>query len=148
MEKRDLFVEIKEKSTANIIQEFSQDGARYQLNSAGEIKGKFSATYNETADVVQRMDGSNSWNVRGMAMTKEGDVVMVSGSGTGRITPGSTHGTVQGECTFMTMSPNLSWLNNTKGQVEGTTNLRNGDTDIKVYSIPQKPMQAAAAPVM
>ena len=63
----------------------------------------------ETTDVKMKMDGTNEWESRSIEMTKEGDVVMIAGKGTGKANNFS------GEVTYMTNSPRLSWLNNTKG---------------------------------
>ena len=72
----------------------------------------------ETVDVKMKMDGTNEWESRSIEMTKEGDVVMISGKGTGKQDK-AMEGTFSGEITYMTNSPRLSWLNNTKGWVEG-----------------------------
>ena len=84
----------------------------------------------ETADVKLKMDGTNEWDVKAMEMTKEGDVVMATGSGTGR-QESAMVGSFKGEVTFMTNSPRLSWLNNTKGWVEGITDQKNGEATIE-----------------
>ena len=40
----------------------------------------------ETTDVKMKMDGTNEWESRSIEMTKEGDVIMISGKGTGKAT--------------------------------------------------------------
>jgi hypothetical protein len=135
MEKKDLLVEIKEKSTAVIIKEFTSTGAKIQYNSMGEVKGKYSGSHIETVDVFQKMDGTNEWEVRAIETTKDGDTIKLMGKGTGRQEMGSTTGIFSGECTCMTMSPKLSWLNNTKVRIEGSTDLKSGEANIKVYSM-------------
>ena len=148
MEKKEMLGEIKEKTQATIIKEFAADGAMVQYNSMGEFKGKYHATHFETADVKLKMDGTNEWQVRAMEITKEGDVVMITGSGTGK-QDRPMEGSFKGEVTYMTNSPRLSWLNNTKGMIEGINDQRNNEATIKVW--PEKAMtteRAVAAPVM
>src|SRR5450756_925784 len=84
MEKREMLAEIKEKTSAVIIKEFNADGALVQYNSMGEVKGKYHGNHMETVDVKLKMDGTNEWEVKAMETTKEGDVVMITGRGTGR----------------------------------------------------------------
>ena len=133
MEKREMIAEIKEKATVVIIKEFNADGALLQYNSVGEVKGKYHGNHIETVDVKLKMDGSNEWEVKAMETTKEGDVVMITGKGTGR-QENAVEGNFKGEVTYMTNSPKLSWLNNKKGLVEGITDLKNNESTIKVYS--------------
>jgi hypothetical protein len=133
MEKREMIAEIKEKATVVIIKEFNADGALLQYNSVGEVNGKYHGNHIETVDVKLKMDGSNEWEVKGMETTKEGDVVMITGKGTGR-QENAAEGSFKGEVTYMTNSPKLSWLNNKKGLVEGITNQKNNEATIKVYS--------------
>jgi hypothetical protein len=147
MEKRDLLGEIKEKTNAVIIKEFAADGAMIQYNSIGEVKGRYHANHIETADVKLKMDGTNEWEVRAMEMTKEGDVIMISGKGSGKQETAMT-GSFKGEVTYMTNSPRLTWLNNTKGWVEGMTDQKNNEATMKIYQ--EKPMatETVAAPMM
>lgn len=137
-------LEIKEKTDVVIIKEFRPDGATIEYNSSGEVKGeKYHATHVETTDVKMNIDGTNEWESRAMEMTKEGDVVMVQGKGTGQ------GNTFSGEATYMTNSPRLSWLNNMKARIEGTTDISGNEATIKVW--PEKKMDAeaeSAAPMM
>jgi hypothetical protein len=147
MEKKDMLAEIKEKTSTVTIKEFSQDGAMIEYNSTGEVKGKYHANHIETTDVKMKMDGTNEWESRAMETTKEGDVVMISGKGTGRQESAMT-GSFNGEVTYMTNSSRLSWLNNTKGWVEGIMDQKNNEATMKIYQ--EKPMatEAVAAPMM
>lgn len=147
MEKKDLLGEIKEKTNAVIIKELATDGAMIQYNSMGEVKGRYHANHIETADVKLKMDGTNEWEVRAMEMTKEGDVVMISGKGTGRQESAMT-GSFNGEVTYMTNSSRLSWLNNTKGWVEGMMDQKNNEATMKIYQEKPKATEAVAAPMM
>jgi hypothetical protein len=141
MEKTEMLVEIKEKTATVIIKEFSPDGAMIQYNSSDEAKGEnYRANHMETTDVKMKMDGTNEWESRSMEMTKEGNVVMISGRGTGR------SNNFSGEVTYMTNSPRLSWRNNTKAHVEGTTDTKSNEATIKVWA--QKKEEATAAAMM
>ncbi|MGO8805611.1 MAG: hypothetical protein ACLQO7_03255 [Candidatus Bathyarchaeia archaeon] len=141
MEKREMLVEIKEKTDAVIIKEFSSEGAIIEYNSSGEAKGeKYRASHMETTDVKMKMDGTNEWESRSIEMTKEGDVVMISGKGTGKANNFS------GEVTYMTNSPRLSWLNNTKGHIEGSTDIKGNEATIKVWA--EKKEEATNAAMM
>jgi hypothetical protein len=99
----------------------------------------------ETVDVKLKMDGTNQWEVKAMETTKEGDVVMITGSGTGR-QENAMEGSFKGEVTYMTNSPRLSWLNNTKGWVEGVTDQKNNEATMKVYAAASKSEKAPEAP--
>ena len=146
MENRELLVEIQEKTTAVIIKEFLQDGAKMQYNSMGEVKGKYSGSHIETVDVLVKTDGTNEWDVRAMENTREGDVIMIMGKGTGR-QDSPTKGSFKGEVSFMTMSKGLAWLNSTKGWVEGITDLRNNEATLKVYYVKEPATIAMPAPM-
>jgi hypothetical protein len=144
MEKKDMIAEIKERTNAVIIKEFSPDGAMIEYNSSGEVKGKYHANHLETADVKMKMDGTNEWEMRAIEMTKEGDVVMITGKGTGQ------QNNFTGEFTYMTNSPRLSWLNNTKARVEGSTDMKNNEATLRVWPEKQEtvspPEKQEAAP--
>lgn len=138
MEKKDMIVEIKERTNAIVIKEFNPDGALIQYNSTGEAKGKYHATHVETADVKMKMDGTNEWEIRAIEMTKEGDTIMITGKGTGR------QNSFMGEFTYLTNSPRLSWLNNSKAHVEGFTDAKNNEATLRVW--PEKKQETITAP--
>jgi hypothetical protein len=145
MEKRELLGETKEKATAVIIKEFLQDGAKVQFNSMGETKGKYNGSHMETVDVFLKMDGTNEWEARGMDITKEGDIIMITGKGTGK-QESATTGSFTGEVSYMTMSKRLAWLNSTKGWIEGKLDQRNNEAIIKAYAA-KKPEVEVPAPM-
>ena len=142
-------LKLRRKQLTVTIKEFNADGAMVQYNSMGEVKGKYHGNHLETVDVKLKMDGTNEWEAKAMEMTKEGDVVMATGSGTGR-QESAMEGSFQGEVTYMTNSPRLSWLNNTKGWIEGKTDQKNGEATIRVYAEPAKNEKTpqVAAPMM
>ena len=85
--------------------------------------------HTETVDIIQRMDGTNEWESRAIDTTHEGDIIMISGKGTGKME------TFQGEYKFMTNSKKLSWLNSSKAYAEGMSDMRSGEATIKVYAV-------------
>ena len=147
MEKENMIADIKEKVAVIIIKEFNKDGAMMQYNSSGEVKGKYHGSHVETVDVNLKMDGSNTWEAKAMETTKEGDVVMIIGKGTGKQLSAMT-GSFEGEVTYMTNAPRLSWLNNTKGWVEGMMDQKNGEATMKVYAEKPEATATVAAPMM
>jgi hypothetical protein len=82
-----------------------------------------------------------------MEMTKESDIVMITGKGTGRQESVMT-GSFKGEVTYMTNSPRLTWLNNTKGWVEGMMDQRNNEATMKILQEKPEAAEVVAAPMM
>jgi hypothetical protein len=62
----------------------------------------------------------------------------------------ATQGSFNGEVTYMTNSPRLSWLNHAKGWIEGINDQKNGEATIKVYPAEAKAEKTpqVAAPMM
>jgi hypothetical protein len=75
-----------------------------------------------------KMDGTNEWESRSLEMTKDGDVIMMWGKGTGK------QNSFMGEVTIMTNSPRLSSINNTKAKVEGMVDMKSNEATIKVWA--------------
>jgi len=76
-----------------------------------------------------------------MEMTKEGDVIMIWGKGTGQ------QNNFMNDFTYMTNLPMLSWLNKSKPKVEGMIDMENNEATIKVWAA-EKQEKAEAAPMM
>lgn len=66
-----------------------------------------------------KTSGAYDWETKFVDSTNEGDIILGIGHGTGRMT-GPTTNKGEGEITFMTTSPRLSWLNGKKGRFELT----------------------------
>ena len=145
MEKKEMLAEVKVKVDAIIIKDFNKEGAMMQYNSSGEVKGRYHGNHIETVDALFKMDGTSEWESRGMDMTKDGDLIMMTAKGTGR-SESATTSSFKGEVTYMTNAPRLSWLNNMKGWVEGMMDLKNGQAEMKVYA--EQPQATIAAPMM
>ena len=108
-------------------------GVRMQINDEGQATGKFNANTINTVNVFLKTDGTNEWESKGLQTTKEGDMIVVSSRGTGRMANPTT-GTWQGDAIFMTQSPKLAWLNNTKGWIEGSGDMAQGTYHGKIYA--------------
>lgn len=108
-------------------------GVRLEMNDQGQATGKYTANVMETVTVFQKTDGTSDWEAKGIQTTKDGDFIVASGRGTGRPT-GPTSVKYEGEVHFMTQSPKLSWLNTTKGWIEGTADNSAGTYQAKVYA--------------
>jgi len=87
------------------------------------------------------------WESRAMETTKEGDVVMVTGKGTGRQEK-PMESSYKGEVNFMTNSSRLNWLNNTKAYVEGMIDQKNGEVSGKMYAVKPETTPQIAAPAI
>ncbi len=103
----------------------------------GESKGKIAGMQMETVDIVQKIDGSNEWVSRIVETTKDGDMIVMMAKGTGKMER-PTMGSFMGEVSFMTQSKKLSWLNNTKGILEGTNDTTKNEAMYKVYASKQQ----------
>jgi hypothetical protein len=147
MEKRDLLVDLKEKNTTMTIKDFSQEGVKLEVNSIGEVTGKYDATHAETSENILKNDGTMTWEARAIETTKDGDVIFVNGCGTGEPLKG-TEVSVKGELLYLTNSPRLRWLNNTKARVEGVTDTINGEGSFKISTLNPEEEQQIAAPAM
>ncbi len=130
--KGELIAEIKGKTHSWTIKEVNQNGVRMEMNEEGQITGKYTANFMETNSINIKPDGTSTWEGRGI-QNAGADMVVVTGKGTARNTSPTTV-TWEGELTYMTKSPKLAWLNNTKGWVEGTGNQAENNFTAKVYA--------------
>lgn len=144
---RDFLVVLREKTTTTTIQDFSRDGIRFQVNSSGEVNGRYSANHTETSNNVLNMDGTMTWEARAMEITEEGDIIFVNGNGTGEPFR-ETEMKIRGELLYLTNSPRLSWLNNTRARIEGIGDPRKGESSFKISTLTPEEPQQIAAPAM
>jgi len=129
--KGELIAEMKGKSNSWTLKEVSKSGVTMEVNDSGEISGKYNAQFLETTTIHMKPDGSMTWEGRGM-QNSGADMIVVTSKGTAHRTPTTT--TWEGDMTFMTQSPKLAWLNNTKGWTEGTANHADQTFTAKVYA--------------
>jgi hypothetical protein len=129
--KGELIAEVKGKSDSWTIKEVGKNGFIMEMNDSGEITGKYDARFMETTTIHTKPDGSITWEGRGVQNSGP-DTIVVTGKGTARRSQTGT--TWEGELTFMTQSPKLSWLNNTKGWQEGSANMADQTFTAKIYA--------------
>jgi hypothetical protein len=118
--KGELIADIKGKSHSWTIKEAGKNGVIMETNDVGEVTGKYHASFMETTTVHIKQDGTITWESRGM-QNSGSDMIVTAGKGTAH-NPTPTTIAWEGEVTFMTKSPKLAWLNNTKARQEGTGN--------------------------
>ncbi len=133
MSKGELLFEISGRTVSRTIKEITPHGVALQMNDEGQITGRINANQINTVNVFLKPDGTNEWEGKGIINTREGDMVVASGRGTGQMANPTT-GTWQGETFFMTQSPRLSWLNNSKGWIEGSGDMASGTYHAKIYT--------------
>jgi len=133
-QKGELLGELHGKMAGTTIRELTPLGVRMEINDQGEFKGKFNANTMETVTIFQKRDGTSEWEAKGIAMTREGDFIVVSGRGPGRNT-GPTTSSWEGDVVYMTQSQKLAWLNTTKAWVEGTADQVKGEFHAKIYAL-------------
>ncbi len=132
-EKGEILGEFHGKTVTTTIKETTPMGVRIETNDQGEGTGKFNSTFMQTVSIFLKTDGTSEWEGKGIQTTKEGDFIVVNGRGKGRNT-GPTTASWEGDVIFMTQSQKLSWLNSTKGWVEGAGDLATGEFHGKLYS--------------
>lgn len=122
------------KFVSTTIRDILPDGIKLEINSQGQLTGKYTAGHMETTTITQKMDASADWESKAMEVTPQGDFIVITGKGHGSARdPGSIKW--EGEMKYMTMSPRFSWLNNKKILVEGFGNTATGDVQIKAYEM-------------
>src|SRR6266699_50296 len=84
------------------------------------------------AELRGKTDGTSEWEGKRIQMAGK-DMVVATSHGKGR---NNADGTIwfEGEQKYMTQSPSLSWLNNTKGWIEGTASQADQTFTAKVYA--------------
>jgi len=128
--KGELIFELKGKSNSWTIKEANENGLIMEMNDEGEVSGKYNGRFLETVIVHTKPDGTTTWEGRGVHNVGQ-DMVIVTGKGTAERKP--TGNTWEGEVSFMTQSPKLAWLNNTKGWQEGSANMAEQMFTTKIY---------------
>ncbi len=133
--KGDLLNEAHLKVTTETIKEITPFGIRLEANLAGDVVGPtYSGRDATTLSFFLRTDGTFDWEGKAIDTTKEGDMIIATSYGTGRMA-GPTTSKSEGETIFATQSPKLSWLNNKKCRLEGTGDMVTGDTHVKVIAL-------------
>ena len=131
--KGELLYELRSKNVNTTIKDIGPNGIQLEMNDEGQVSGKLQGGHIDTVSVNLKTDGTNDWQVKSIMNTKDGDMVVVWGGGKGSMSNPQS-GTWSGELHFMTQSPKLSWLNNSKGWVEGQGNMATRESSAKVYA--------------
>ena len=114
------------------ILDITQDGVKMQINGTGQSKGKYNSNDMSTTTVVNKVDGTSTWESKGIQNTHDGEMLVTWGSGTGKPTgPGSS--SWEGEMHIMTQSSKLGWMNNAKFWVEGSGDMAKGESHAKIF---------------
>ena len=123
---------IRSKVTLNRILEITNNSVKIEINDEGTITGRYTGTQLATINNTTNQDGTSSWSGKFMQMTNKGDMILVTGSGTGE--PANSKGIVKirGEGEMWTQSPRLANLNGAKWRCEGDSNIKKGSTVIYV----------------
>jgi hypothetical protein len=111
------------KASGVTIKSVGPDGVNIEVNYAGEYKGFGTlpdGTFIGTANILQKPNGMNLETDQGVLTTKDGEVVVYKGSGTGKAEGGKSRRLTTYTC--MTASQKLGWLN-------GSILVREGDGD-------------------
>ncbi len=134
IEKGTLLGETRAKAAPMTIKEITPFGIRAEYNDFGQFSGVFTANINDTITSFLKNDGTFDCEAKGLWYTKEGDFIVATAYGTGKMA-GPTTSKLEGECVFMTQSPKLSWLNNKKWRVEVTGDMATGESHGKVFAL-------------
>jgi hypothetical protein len=130
--KGEVIAELRGKTDSFSIKDISSNGVKMENNDMGQITGKYQANFMETTIINMKNDGTSEWEGKGIQMAGKDMVVAVS-HGKGKTT---ADGKIwfEGDVKYMTQSPSLSWLNNTKGWIEGSANQADQTFTAKVYA--------------
>ena len=130
--KGEVIAELRGKTDSFSIKDISANGIKIENNDVGQITGKYQANFMETVSIHMKTDGTSEWEGKSIQMAGK-DMVVATSHGKGR---NNADGTIwfEGEQKYMTQSPSLSWLNNTKGWIEGTASQADQTFTAKVYA--------------
>ncbi len=130
--KGEVIAELRGKNDSFSIKDISANGIKLENNDVGQITGKYQANFMETVSIHMKTDGTSEWESRGIQMAGK-DMVVATGHGKGKR---NADGIIsfEGEQKYMTQAPSLSWLNTTKGWIEGTANQADQTFTAKVYA--------------
>ncbi len=132
--KGELLLEIHGKTIGTAIKDITPSGIRVEQNSQGLASGRYSARHFDTLDLFMRHDGTFEFSSKDLERTTEGDLIVGTTRGAGTMTsPNLYKG--EGDVFFTTNSPKFSWLNNKKGRVEISGDLKTDEITAKVFGL-------------
>src|SRR5713226_10549615 len=113
---------IRSKVKLSRILEITNNSVKIEINEEGTITGRYTGSQLATIDNTTNQDGTSSWSGKFMQMTNKGDMIVTTGSGTGK--PANSKGIVKikGEGEMWTQSPRLANINGAKWTCEGESN--------------------------
>src|SRR5881398_1088785 len=122
----------QQQTKGEVIAELRGKTDSFSIKDIGQITGKYQANFMETVSIHMKTDGTSEWEGKSIQMAGK-DMVVATSHGKGR---NNADGTIwfEGEQKYMTQSPSLSWLNNTKGWIEGTASQADQTFTAKVYA--------------
>jgi hypothetical protein len=130
--KGEVIAELRGKTDSFSIKDISSNGVKMENNDMGQITGKYQANFMETISINMKTDGTSEWEGKGIQMAGK-DMVVATSHGKGKTTADGKIW-LEGDVKYMTQSPSLSWLNNTKGWIEGTATQADQTFTAKVYA--------------
>jgi hypothetical protein len=130
--KGEVIAELRGKTDSFSIKDISSNGVKMENNDVGQITGKYQANFMETVSIHMKTDGTSEWEGKAIQMAGK-DMVVATSHGKGKTLP---DGKIwfEGEQKYMTQAPSLSWLNTTKGWIEGTATQADQTFTAKVYA--------------
>ncbi len=135
--KGELIIETKGKVGTGRVTEITPTQYQFDNDYQGLTTGAYSAMCNGTMKSFVRDDNTLDWESREIQYTKDGELVTITGHGTGKLGITEGAGKVEGEVVFATRSPKLSFLNNRKGRVEATVrgDETTGEIHMKIFAL-------------
>jgi hypothetical protein len=131
---KELLFEIKEKTSAVSIKEFSPEGIKLDINVSGKVSGKISGLIITTHNALMKPDGTGNADVKSLIFSN-GESIIVMGKANGKLVDPAPIQKIEENLTFMTTSKNLAYLNTTKAWADATYNVALGEYTAKVYAI-------------
>src|SRR2546422_4241174 len=130
--KGEVITELRGKTDSFSIKDITSNGVRMENNDVGQITGKYQGNFMETISIHMKTDGTSEWEGKGIQMVGK-DMVVATSHGKGKQTADGKV-SFEGEVKYMTQSPSLSWLNNTKGWIEGTASQADQTFTARIYA--------------
>ena len=127
-----MIANIQGRNVSTAVKEINSGSVKLEMNNVAEVSGPYTARHIETTILEQKADGTSEWESKAVENTPQGDVVVIEGKGKGQATGGG-NASWTGELHYMTKSPGLKWLDDTKARVEGSANFQTGEYTGKIY---------------
>jgi len=123
---------IRSKVVSTRILEVTNSSLKIEINDKGTITGRYKATQLATIENTMNQDGTSSWSGKFMQVTNKGDIIGVTGFGTGEPPNSKGIAKIRGDGEMWTRSETLADLNGAKWTCEGESNVNRGTALIYV----------------